>query len=118
MTVPVAGRGHVILAVYGLFTALTSISVGLRTYCRVWVVKSSGWDDGLAVIAWVIPVVYAQKVQYRSYLRADACCADSLCHSRCLRNLRSPPRHRSTCLEHPTAIRDLSRSQGTLLGRC
>lgn len=53
MTVPIAGRGDQILAIYGLFTALTSVSLALRASCRLWIVKSFGWDDGLAVIAWV-----------------------------------------------------------------
>lgn len=54
MTVPVAGRGPEILAVYGLFVALTTITVSLRTYCRAVIGSNSfGWDDGLALLAWV-----------------------------------------------------------------
>lgn len=55
MTVPVADRGHEVLAVYGLFVALTTLTLGLRVYCRTYLSKhrAFGWDDGLALTAWV-----------------------------------------------------------------
>ena len=55
MTVPVAGRGHEVLAVYGLFTALTTLTLTLRVYCRAVLSKhrAFGWDDILALVAWV-----------------------------------------------------------------
>ena len=61
MTVPVAGRGPQLLAVYGLFTALTTITVALRVYCRGVLGKNFGWDDGLTIIAWVISDLYQVK---------------------------------------------------------
>ncbi|KAK5164637.1 uncharacterized protein LTR77_009843 [Saxophila tyrrhenica] len=60
MTVPIAGRGPQILAVYGLFTALTTLTVSLRTYCRAFVgTNCFGWDDGLTVVAWIFFVCYS-----------------------------------------------------------
>jgi hypothetical protein len=41
------------LGVYSLFVALTTISVILRVYCRIFVVKKFGIDDYLAAAAWV-----------------------------------------------------------------
>jgi len=53
MTVPIAGRGPQVNAVYGMFLALSTVAIALRCYCRVFVVKSFGVDDYSAVIAWV-----------------------------------------------------------------
>jgi hypothetical protein len=53
MAVKVAGRGPEVVGVYTLFTALTTIAVFLRVYCRTRIVKKLGWDDWLAVAAWV-----------------------------------------------------------------
>lgn len=53
MTVPLAGRGPEVIGVYALFTALTTISMVLRVYSRVFLVKKFGWDDWTAAVAWV-----------------------------------------------------------------
>jgi hypothetical protein len=53
MTVKVAGRGPQVVGVYTLFTALTTIAVLLRVYCRTRIVKKFGWDDWFAVASWV-----------------------------------------------------------------
>lgn len=55
MTVPIAGRGPEVLGVYGLFTALTTLTITLRIYCRAFASKhrAFGWDDTLALLAWV-----------------------------------------------------------------
>lgn len=55
MTVPVADRGHEVLAVYGLFVALTTLTATLRVCCRAYLSKHQafGWDDILALVAWV-----------------------------------------------------------------
>lgn len=53
MTIPVAGRGPEVEGVYALWTALTCLTMGLRVYCRVHLVKKFGWDDWTATIAWV-----------------------------------------------------------------
>lgn len=54
MTVPVAGRGPQVVGVAGFFLALSTITVMLRCYCRVLVVKNFGIDDWSALIAWVM----------------------------------------------------------------
>lgn len=46
-------RGSQIQGVVILFIVLTTLSVWMRTYCRAVVIKSFGWDDTLAVVAWV-----------------------------------------------------------------
>jgi hypothetical protein len=53
MAVPLAGRGPEVAAVYALFTALTSITIVLRVYCRVVLVKKFALDDWMATAAWV-----------------------------------------------------------------
>lgn len=41
------------MGVTGFFLGLTTIAVVLRVYCRVRVVKSFGFDDWFALVAWV-----------------------------------------------------------------
>lgn len=53
MTVPVAGRGPAVAGVAGFFVALATITVVLRCYCRVIVVKQFGLDDWFTLISWV-----------------------------------------------------------------
>lgn len=53
MAVGPAGRGVEVLAVYGLFLGLTTVTVGLRVYCRLHIQKAFGPDDYFAVLAWV-----------------------------------------------------------------
>ena len=52
MAIPVAGRGPEVAGVYALFTTLTTVTMALRVYCRVRLVKHFGWDDWTAAIAW------------------------------------------------------------------
>ena len=37
------------------FTAVAAIAVSLRLYVRLWIVKSSGWDDLAIVMSLVLP---------------------------------------------------------------
>lgn len=53
MAIPLAGRGLEVAGVYALFTTLTSLTMVLRIYCRVCLVKKFGWDDWTAAVAWV-----------------------------------------------------------------
>lgn len=53
MAITPAGRGPEVLAVYSLFLGLTTLTVGLRAYCRLRIQRAFGWDDWFAVLAWV-----------------------------------------------------------------
>lgn len=53
MTISPGGRGPEVLAVYTLFLVLTTIFVSMRLYCRLYIQKAFGWDDGFAAAAWV-----------------------------------------------------------------
>jgi hypothetical protein len=56
MAISPGGRGSEVLAVYSLFLVLTTIFVSLRMYCRLYIQKAFGWDDGFAAAAWVTNV--------------------------------------------------------------
>lgn len=47
------GRGYEVMAVFLLFLGLTTVSCGLRLYCRIYIQKAFGWDDRFAVLSWV-----------------------------------------------------------------
>ncbi len=49
-------RGPEVSGVAGFFLALSTVAIILRSYCRAYVVKAFGWDDWVAVIAWVCAV--------------------------------------------------------------
>lgn len=53
MTIAPADRGIQVVTIYSFFAALTTITILLRTYCRVYIQKAFGWDDWVAVFAWV-----------------------------------------------------------------
>jgi hypothetical protein len=53
MGIPIAGRGYELLGTVVLFVALSSITMFMRIYCRVFLVKNFGLDDYLAVAAWI-----------------------------------------------------------------
>jgi hypothetical protein len=59
MGIPVADRGHELIGTIGLFLALSSVTIFLRIYCRVFLVKNFGLDDYFAVVAWVLYVLYS-----------------------------------------------------------
>ena len=59
MTIPVGGRGPELLGTIGVFIALSTITVALRVYCRIVLVKNFGMDDYFAVIAWALFITYA-----------------------------------------------------------
>ena len=59
------GRGYEVMAVFLLFLALTTISCGLRVYCRVYIQKAFGWDDRFAVFAWVSQLFLPISKLYR-----------------------------------------------------
>jgi len=46
-------RSQEVAGVAGFFLALSTVSIALRCYCRIKVVKSFGWDDWFAVLAYV-----------------------------------------------------------------
>lgn len=43
------------LAILSTFTALATVAIGLRLITRFRLVRTAGWDDGLVVLAWVLP---------------------------------------------------------------
>jgi hypothetical protein len=49
----VDNRGPELLAVCSLFVAMAFVSVVLRCYVRLHLVKAFGWDDGFMVLALV-----------------------------------------------------------------
>lgn len=53
MALEPAGRGPQIMAVYLFFLSICTVTTWLRVYCRAFVVKQFGIDDGLALVAWV-----------------------------------------------------------------
>lgn len=53
MALTPAGRGPQVMTVYLLFLSLSTIATAFRVYCRAVVIKLFGWDDWLAVLAWV-----------------------------------------------------------------
>jgi hypothetical protein len=53
MTVTLADRGPSIVAVDAVFLALSSISVLLRCYCRLYVIRKFAIDDWFALLSWV-----------------------------------------------------------------
>lgn len=59
MGVPVRDRGHEMLGTVGLFVALSTITVAMRTYCRIALVKNFGLDDWLAVVSWALFMLYS-----------------------------------------------------------
>lgn len=50
---PAENRGPEVAGVAGAFLLLTTIAIALRCYCRAFVVKSFGWDDNAAIVAYV-----------------------------------------------------------------
>jgi len=52
-TMKPAGRGPEVVGVYSFFLALTTLTIFLRVYCRLVLVKNFGLDDWFGVIAWV-----------------------------------------------------------------
>jgi hypothetical protein len=53
MAIEPAGRGPQVSGVAGFFLALSTIAILMRSYCRIFVVKSFGLDDWFALFAWV-----------------------------------------------------------------
>ena len=54
-----AGRAPELLGTLGLFLGLSTITTALRVYCRTFVVKNFGVDDWLALLAYMIFVLYS-----------------------------------------------------------
>jgi hypothetical protein len=62
MTIQPAGRGPQLVVLYSFFVGLTTVTVALRAYCRVFVQKAFGWDDYFTVASWVsLPCKHAQR---------------------------------------------------------
>lgn len=55
-------NGQSIIAVTGVFLAISFIAVSLRCYVRLRVVKAFGWDDGTMVLAMVCPSLSALRI--------------------------------------------------------
>lgn len=53
MTIAPADRGVQVVTIYSFFAALTTITISLRLYCRIYIQKALGWDDWVAFFAWV-----------------------------------------------------------------
>ena len=73
MAIAVAGRGSEVVGVYAFFTALATVAVALRVYCRVVLVKNLALDDYFAVCAWVCTTYHYQMYD------ADADTSTSRC---------------------------------------
>jgi len=56
---PAENRGPEVAGVAGAFLLLTTIAIALRCYCRAFVVKSFGWDDNAAIVAYLFFVFFA-----------------------------------------------------------
>ncbi|KAB8200209.1 hypothetical protein BDV34DRAFT_230516 [Aspergillus parasiticus] len=54
----VQGRSIATISVPATFTSLSLITVSLRCYMRLQVVKRFGWDDGLMVVAMILDLVF------------------------------------------------------------
>lgn len=68
-------RNAAVRAIPAVFLAVTSITVLLRCYVRLRLVKAFGWDDGLMVLAMVwLNLVTADEID-----KTDIC-TGSLCH--------------------------------------
>ena len=89
------------MGVYSFFLALTTVTVFLRTYCRVFVLNNFGLDDWLAVTAWVRYATYGIATIVIP-LYADNYSSDFFCHLCYFRYNGYAPWHRSTRLGHPT----------------
>lgn len=59
MTIPVGERGPELLGTVGLFLALTTITIALRCYCRIALVKNFGMDDYFAVLAYIFFIIFS-----------------------------------------------------------
>ena len=74
MTVTPADRGPQLAGVIGLFTALSTVAVAMRCYCRMVTVKNFGMDDWFALVAWVLLLLIivffkiCPNIYYRSCL--------------------------------------------------
>ncbi|KAI6821863.1 hypothetical protein KC340_g12663 [Hortaea werneckii] len=59
MTIAPADRGVQVVIIYSFFAALTTITISLRVYCRIYIQKALGWDDWAAFFAWVFFIIFA-----------------------------------------------------------
>lgn len=57
-----------IIAIVTVFHLLAQMSVALRIYARIWVIKAPGWDDAVMVMS-------AASTQHRS---PNICCPQRL----------------------------------------
>lgn len=53
---PLEGRSISIFVVTTIFLAISFITVCLRCFVRLWIVKAFGWDDAMMVFAMVYGV--------------------------------------------------------------
>lgn len=54
-----SGRGPQVLGIYAFFVALTSLTMILRVYARVYLVKIFGLDDWTAIVGWALFIAHA-----------------------------------------------------------
>ncbi|KAI6789848.1 hypothetical protein KC361_g8292 [Hortaea werneckii] len=59
MTIAPADRGVQVVTIYSFFAALTTITISLRLYCRIYIQKALGWDDWVAFFAWVFFIIFS-----------------------------------------------------------
>jgi hypothetical protein len=100
MAINPAGRGPQLSAVVGFLLGLTTLAIILRSYCRVFLVKSFGWDDWFAAAAWVSERIFHIK-RCRPLMNIG-----KFCMLLCICNLRNLSWHRSACLGHPASNRN------------
>jgi hypothetical protein len=69
----VDNRGPELLAVCSLFVAMAFVSVALRCYVRLRLVKAFGWDDGFMVLALVSCLRRVRNSQSDRFSFATSC---------------------------------------------
>jgi hypothetical protein len=58
----VEDRGYITKDLNICLTTFSTIFIALRCYVRRFMLDSMGWDDGFAVIAWVLTVQSALEI--------------------------------------------------------
>jgi hypothetical protein len=71
----VDNRGPELLAVCSLFAAMSFVSVVLRCYVRLRLVKAFGWDDGFMVLALVSRLRDTRKRQSNTFDSFSTSCS-------------------------------------------
>ncbi|KAJ5812009.1 hypothetical protein N7474_008310 [Penicillium riverlandense] len=56
---PLGGRSTAIFVVTTIFLGISFISVSLRCFVRLWIVRAFGWDDAMMVFAMMLNILFA-----------------------------------------------------------